>query len=185
MSDDTLKLSRFDRYKLANQLRILEALYPDEAEDIAIQREAIEHGYELLYRWQMEHIYDGDDVMTAEECLEVWDTLDMFDVISRSMEKSGNAAHGKNFASKFVGYDGNNETKFMSFAAYTVERLKRFEYVRRERGWNSHMPVRDMYRRMLTVWRSFGSSGRGLLSESQLTEVLEAAIHPENRRKGE
>lgn len=82
---DELKLTKLDRIFLVNQIRILEGLYPDEAESLSVQREALEHGYEMLYAWDFEYIYDGNDKMTVEESREVWDTMDMFDAIGRSM----------------------------------------------------------------------------------------------------
>ena len=60
MSEE-VKLTRVERYILSNQFRILEALYPDEASHFATTREALEHGYEILYDWDMEHIYDDTD----------------------------------------------------------------------------------------------------------------------------
>jgi uncharacterized protein YfbU (UPF0304 family) len=84
---------------------------------------------------------------------------------------------------KFAGYDGNNEAKFMSFARFTVERLKRFEYVPMQKPgyWNSHMPVRDIYGRMLAEWIKEPMPERMTMSEARLKAVLAAAIHPENR----
>lgn len=181
MAGEETKLSRLERYFLSNQLRILEALYPEEAADLAVRREAIERGYEMLYGWDMEHIYSGDDVMTAAESSEVWDTLDMFDSINRSVEKIGKDDLRKHIFYKFAGYDGNNETKFMSFAAFTVERLKRFEYVQLNRPgyWNSHLPVRDIYKRMLSEWRKIPQERRFDLTETEVRAVLGAATHPE------
>lgn len=183
MSDSKIELSQFERLILVNQMRILEALYPDDAESIAVQREAIEHGYEMFYRWQMEHIYTGGDVMTAEESIEVWDTFDMFDAINRAIEKYDKPEYREHFAAKFSGYDGNNESKFMAFAAYTVERLKRFEYVPLSRPghWNSHCPMRDVYGRMLQAWKTINRERRFELSESELKAILSAAVHPDNR----
>lgn len=183
MSDEEIKLTRFERYRLANELRILEALYPDEADDFAVQREALERGYELFYGWHMEHIYDGESVMSAKECLEVWDTLDMFDGINRAIKKVGKPEYREHFMAMFRGYDGNNESKFMGFARYTIERLKRFDYIplRETDKWNSHAPVREMYGRMREVWEGFGRDARFEMSEAQLRHVLEAADHPDNR----
>lgn len=178
---DELKLTKLDRIFLVNQFRILEGLYPAEAESLSVQREALEQGYEMLYAWDFAYIYDGDDKMTAEESREVWDTLDMFDAIGRSTP-AGIDTKDTPFT-KFAGYDGNNESKFMSFARFTVERLKRFEYVpmRRQGYWNSHMPVRDVYARMLAEWKKEPMPGRMTLSDARLKAVLAAAIHPENR----
>ena len=178
---DELKLTKLDRIFLVSKIRILEGLYPDEAESLSVQREALEHGYEMLYAWDFEYIYDGNDKMTVEESREVWDTMDMFDAIGRSMPDGFDL---KDFPfNKFAGYDGNNEAKFMSFARFTVERLKRFEYVPMQKPgyWNSHMPVRDIYGRMLAEWIKEPMPERMTMSEARLKAVLAAAIHPENR----
>lgn len=176
-----LKLSKLDRIFLTNQLRIMEALYPDEAAGFSIQREALERGYEMLYSWDFEYIYDGGDVMTEEESREVWDTLDMFDAIGRAIPADMDTS--KYPVTKFMGYDGNNETKFLSFAQFTVERLQRFEYVpmASPKYWNSHMPVRPMYRRMLEVWKEQPPIERVNLTRERLEQVLAAAINPESR----
>jgi uncharacterized protein YfbU (UPF0304 family) len=181
--EDDMKLTKLERYFISNQLKILEALYENEAEHLAVQREAIESGYEMLYDWGMEHIFTDTDVMTREESLEVWDTLDMFDAIGRAVQKFGESKFNNLSFSKFAGYDGNNEGKFMSFASYTVERLKRFRYVAmREDGyWNSHMPIRDIYCRMLDVWRQVPRERRFELSLDETDAILAAAIHPDNR----
>jgi len=178
-----MKLSKFERYLLANQLQILEALYPDEAEGFAVQREALEHGYEFIYAMHTDHIYDGDDKMTDDECREVWDTMDMFLSIDGSLEKIGRDGFDDQPMTKFVGYDGNNEAKFMSFASYTVKRLKRFTHlpVDKPNYFNSHMPTRDIYGRMLTEWKKIPDSNRFSMSSDQLQQVLQAAVHPDNR----
>jgi uncharacterized protein YfbU (UPF0304 family) len=176
-----LNLTKLDRIFLINQLRILEVLCPDEASQLSVQREALERGYELLYDLDFEHIYDGDSKMTVCESREVWDTMDMFGAIERSMPENMDVS---NFSmTKFAGYDGNNESKFMSFAQFTVERLKRFEHVPMQRPgyWNSHRPVRETYRRMLEKWTEVPSSERFTMSPEQVMLVLRAAIHPENR----
>lgn len=177
MSDE-MKLTRMDRIVLVNQLRIMEALYPDEAPQLGVQREALERGYELLYSWDFEHVYDGDAKMTADESREVWDTMDMFDAIERAMPEDFDCSRFP--TTKFAGYDGNNEAKFMSFARFTVERLKRFEYLPMQRPghWNSHMPVRDMYRRMLAEWRLTPPAERFDLPLETLERVLGAAAYP-------
>lgn len=180
MSDE-MKLSKLDRIFLINQLRILEALYPDEAEELGVRREVLERGYEMLYAWDYDYVYDGSDIMTAEESQEVWDTLDMFDAIQRSMPEGFDTKPYP--ITKFAGYDGNNEGKFLSFAQFTVERLKRFEYVPMQKDgyWNSHMPIRPVYLRMLAEWKRMDNLERFTMSDEELTRVLAAAIHPENR----
>jgi uncharacterized protein YfbU (UPF0304 family) len=178
-----MKLSRLERYFLSNQLRILEALYPEEAESFAVQREAVEQGYELAYTIGMDHIHDETDSVSDEDSKEVWDTMDMFLSIDRTIEESGlQELHSKHFT-RFAGYDGNSESKYMGFASFTVERLARFTHLPlKEDGYfNSHMPTRPVYQRMLQVWRNIPYDKRFPMSKERLLQVLEAAVHPEHR----
>ena len=58
-------LSRHERLFLYNQYKILEALYPGEAEYYSVKREALEYGYEIEYDLDtMEFI--SKEVMTRE-----------------------------------------------------------------------------------------------------------------------
>jgi uncharacterized protein YfbU (UPF0304 family) len=183
MPDEKLQLSRKERYYLSNQLRILEALYPAEASDFATKREIIERGYEYLYDEGMDNIFKDDDCMSVEQSSEVWDTLDMYDAINIAIERFKLIDKVSELNARFPGYDGNNESKFMAFAAFTVERLKRWEYLPRERpgNWNSHMPMRDMYRRMLTEWKKIPRQRRLDLTEIELHSILDASTHPDSR----
>jgi len=177
--EEEITFSRKERYFLSILLQILEQMNPEEADNIAVQREALERGYEMIYRWGLDHIYDGDDRMTYDESSEVWSTLDMFSSIARSAPPDQEDA----YRAKFRGYDGNNETKFMAFTAFTIERLERFEYVPMEKEgyFNSHMPMRDVYSRMLRVWQNIPSNSRFEMDKKQVTSVLRAATQPENQ----
>src|SRR3546814_2004917 len=89
MADDSPKLIRKERLFLSNQMRILEALYPEEAQYISTQRVAVERGYEFLYDFElMSHIYEGDDTLSSDEAKEVWDTLEMFGALGDADEKA-------------------------------------------------------------------------------------------------
>ena len=178
-----LKLNTLERIFLVNQLRILEALYPNEADQLSLQREALERGYEMLYAWDAQNIHTGDDIMTPDESHEVWDTMDMFDAINRSISEDIDT---KDYPlTRFAGYDGNNEAKFLSFAQFTVERLRRFEYLPMQRWgyWNSHMPVRPAYRRMLNEWYKIPTDNRFSMDGESLRRVLGAAKISESHGK--
>src|SRR3546814_16599785 len=96
MADDAPKLSRKERLFLSNQMRILEALYPEEAQYISTQRVAVERGYEFLYDFElMSHIYEGDDTLSSDEAKEVWDTLEMFGALGDADEKAAPAGASK------------------------------------------------------------------------------------------
>jgi hypothetical protein len=53
-----MELSIKERLGFIYQLRILEALYPDEANHYANHRTALEEGYALHYDWIVEHLHE-------------------------------------------------------------------------------------------------------------------------------
>ena len=175
MPENKLSLTLKERLFLSNQYRILEALYPDEADAYAVRREALEQGYELLYDWEVTHISDGEHMLTREEALEVWETFEMFDSLKRSAENLGKLEWlSKQRNSSFLGYDGNNETKFMALCSYTIERLGRFRYIDLpgENYFNSHCPMRPTYRKMLERWKECTGEDRFNLTKAQIGHVL-------------
>jgi uncharacterized protein YfbU (UPF0304 family) len=179
-----VELNKLERYYLSNQLRILEALYPNEADELAVQREAVEQGYSLVYDLGMDHILDGNDAMTTEESKEVWDVMDMFLSIDRTIQDLDLKALHEEHSTRFRGYDGNNESKFMGFAAFTLERLGRFTHLplKEKLYFNSHMPTRQIYARMLIEWRKIDYQNRFPMREDDLMRVLNSAKYPENSK---
>ncbi|MCY3674555.1 MAG: YfbU family protein [Paracoccaceae bacterium] len=168
-------LSRHERLFLYNQYKILEALYPGEAEYYSVKREALEYGYEIEYDLDtMEFI--SKEVMTREESIEVWDTFDMFDSFKISAEKGKFTDWlSKQHPSSFAGYDGNNETKFWLFARFTIQRLKRFEYLELSKQpdpFNSPIRMRDTYKRMLDKWKPLGFSKWQSLTQEDIKLIL-------------
>jgi uncharacterized protein YfbU (UPF0304 family) len=147
-------------------------MYPNEADSFAVHRKALEDGYALQYEVMFEHIYDE---MSEEECREVLDILDMYRAITFSfqrLEEAGESLEGltRNDIG-FQGFDGNNETKQMSYTQYFVHDLGRFQELtdgNKYKDFNSHFPTMDLYRRMLDEWRkkgkSFELSGKDMLN---------------------
>lgn len=177
-----MKLSKLERITLIHQHRIIQKLYPEES---AINEKAIEilsNGYEYLYDEIYQYVYEGNDVMSEDECKEVWETLAMFDSIDRTLESLGQHHDSRN-TTKFFGYDGNNEGKFLGFAEFTVMKEGRFSYLplHKDNYFNSHMPAREIYQRMLEVWSGIDASKRYPMSQESLEKVLAAAVHPTQR----
>ena len=162
-------MDKLKRYELINQLLILEKLYPEEADYYARNRKALENGYELHYSWLTENISDG---LSEEECKEVLDILDMYRSITFSWQR---LHEGEELPEKlkFRGFDGNNETALMSYVQYFVIDLERFDeltYGKEHPYFNSHFPMLDKYRRMLSVWKKYDFD----LTEEQIASVMEA-----------
>lgn len=144
--------------------------------------------------WSIPWKYSGipfESEETPEIVKKVLDILDMWNLIEysyqelsedgkKSLEKEAEL-FGKD--PKFLGFDGNSETDYMSTASFIVNKLERFEEFK-DRDFNSHYPLVDAYSRMLVVFEeirkdwSFGS-----LTERQLVNILKEITHPGSRNK--
>jgi hypothetical protein len=168
-----MDLTKKERIILANQLKILEKLDPDEAKYYANHRKAIEYGFKLHYSWIAESI--DDDEMSEEECQEVLNVLDMYRAITYSHQRLEDKTDIEPGAIKFRGYDGNNEPRQFSYTNYFITDLGRFDELRfgaEYPDFNSHCPMVDKYRRMLNIWEKYPD--RFNLGEEQIKELLEA-----------
>lgn len=171
-----MKLTRAERWILANQYRILEALYPSDGYDKA--REVLECGYELHYDWISEHIYGDRDVMTTSECEEVLAILDMFSMLEAAYEKLADRSGIEEWAVRFSGFDGNNETKQLGYARFFCSHDGgRYPELRRG-DFNSHCPTLDAYRRMLVEWEK--ASDKLSLTKEDVVRMASARRYPGN-----
>lgn len=171
-----MQLTRIERLLLSNQLRILEALYPKEAQAFAHQREAIEWGYEHHYRHCVEHVLE--DTLPEEACIEVIDTLDMFDALKLAMDGIGEIPEVKDWQVAYAGFDGNDEPHQLAYARWFCDEPN-CRFAALQPAKNSHMPVVERYRRQLTEWKK--CADRHELSREDVIRIAQAAIHPENR----
>lgn len=164
-------LSKKERLNLANQFKILEALYPEQAEDYARQRRAFELGFALHYSDAFEGM---DEETSAEECREVLDILDMFVVMQRAFESLGRPGTVDPEDLKFRGFDGNNETKQYLYVRYLFD-LGRYESLHGQGHFddlNSHAPMLPQYCGMLETWRSISVEKRYRLDERALLRLV-------------
>ena len=168
-----MELDKKERLILSNQLKILEKLYPDEADYYAQHRKALEEGYALHYSWLFENIYDE---MSVEECKEVLDFLDMYRAITFSYQKLEDKGELESHSYlKFSGFDGNNETKQMAYAQYFMIDLDRYQELRYDQpspDLNSHMQMLPKYRNMLKKWKN--CKDKNYLSKDDIELILSA-----------
>jgi uncharacterized protein YfbU (UPF0304 family) len=148
-----MKLTRAERWILANQCRILEKLYPEEAKHLAETREALESGYSLHYAPE----YIDKNELTEQECREVLDILSMCYDIKHSYDRLADKAGIDAWRVEFRGFDGNEETKQLQYARFFCKhdggRFK--DLVPDGEVPNSHAPLTRLYRAMLPRWREW------------------------------
>ena len=107
--------------------------------------------------WQYTGIFSDNSEPNPPEVTEVVNYLDMWSFIERAYENL-NAADKKLLSddpdivqTQFTGFDGNNETEYMSVARFLILQLKRFTEFK-DRDLNSHYPMIGRYRRMYSVF---------------------------------
>ncbi|WP_162515679.1 YfbU family protein [Aeromonas sobria] len=80
----------------------------------------------------------------------------------------------------FIGFDGNNESEYMSAARFLVNKTGRFADFE-GRKFNSHAPSIDGYKRMLVAFDRVHEAFTHRLTVEQIIEIMNERIHPSNR----
>lgn len=168
-----MKLTQSERWILSNQCRILELLDRENASHWTTAKEAIDSGYELEYSSLSKYI--DSEVVTEEECREVFDILLMFDTLQHAYKNLPDKSGIEEWRIKFAGFDGNNEVKQMAYARYYCN-LDGGRFVNLDRGdnFNSHSPVLDRYRSMLSEWKK--SEKKHELTKDDIARITDQGI---------
>lgn len=110
--------------------------------------------------WQMPGM-NFPKANTPPHVSEVVDILDMWEVVERSFEGLDQAErddienNDDLYQPRFVGFDGNNETKYMSVARFFVNDMDRFQRFH-GRDFNSHLPCVSRYLDMVSAFKACG-----------------------------
>lgn len=162
-----MSLTRIERLLLFNQYRILEVLVPDLTDTYRMYQEILENGFEFEYDEILNNIYK--ETLSEESSKEIINVLVMYQALRRSGLPEEETT--------FEGYDGNNETDFMSYVDFLYLDQGKFRDVIPGRDRiNSHSPMKAVYRRMLAKWREFGEDR--VLTKEQAQEILNAQAAP-------
>ena len=145
-----MEISKKDRVILINQYRILSALNKDAEDHYNELIGILENGYEIFYSMIDEWILDDMPIDNGKFVLNI---LDLYRAIEDLKRSSKNQDLHKHHHSYFAGFDGNNETQYMGFARFLIEKQGKFseqrQYLRKNDNLNSHVPMRGKYKRML------------------------------------
>jgi uncharacterized protein YfbU (UPF0304 family) len=177
---DDIPETLFKRMVLANQYRILSHLdsrsadYGSKAAEMAVEC------------WRVESLPDVEaiqsysrDCLTRQDQKFVLDSLHVFELIQDGIKK-GMEPKTEHPMIQFPGFDGNNETKLMSYARHVVENENRFESVERSfQDFNSHMPTVEIYQRMISAWERLGKPLH--ITEELFDALIDAQMHPSRR----
>jgi uncharacterized protein YfbU (UPF0304 family) len=162
-----VSLSRIERLLLFNQYRILEVLVPDLTDTYRMYQEILENGFEFEYDEILKNIYK--ETLSEEDSKQIIKVLVMYQALRRSGLPEEETTFG--------GYDGNNETDFMSYVDFLYLAQGKFRDVIPSRDRiNSHTPMKDAYRRMLAKWREYREDRE--LTKEHAQEILDARRAP-------
>ncbi len=132
------------------------------------------------------HGTDNDDppaVDHATEIMSMWENIEFSyeELSDEDKERVKKEAHPFGEHVSFRGFDGNNESEYLSIARFLTDKLDRFSLFK-GRHLNSHMPSLATYDRMLAAYRTVLSSNPiPPLPASQLIAILNEQTHPSQR----
>jgi len=168
-----MEITKRDRLILINQYRILASLNKAEADHYEELISILENGYTIFYSQLEEWISDDVPEEEGRFVLEVLDLYRAIEDVKRATKDSRLLAHHYAY---FRGFDGNNETEYMSFCRFLIEKQGKFQeqkqYLLRNDNLNSHMPMTAKYRRMLVEANSLSDKWR--MSADDALRVLDA-----------
>jgi uncharacterized protein len=165
-----MELSKLERLLLDNQYQILSFVDPGNAKWYDRMREALQNGYEAAYSSLFNGIFDP---LPAPECSFVVHTMAMFDALQQSYAALSDKGGIDQSRLRFSGFDGNNETEYMGYAQFLVEKEERFTTLQLGGdGFNSHRLIIPEYKAMLTLWYGMGQANQ--LTADQIRQILGA-----------
>lgn len=168
-----MKLSKFERLLLINQYDILKVIDPDNSKEYDLNREVLMQGYEQHYdelvTWLMEDFPEGK----SEEVISI---LQMYRSLNFSYQNLDGEEKQKIEVEKlkFKGFDGNNETSYMTYARFFMHDMDRYKELwdnEKYPDYNTHWPVLGMYRKMLSVWESFDKKYSNDLTVEEILKI--------------
>lgn len=143
--------------------------------------EVIWGGHYWAPRWEMPGLYHDHadqptDVRFVVDVLDMWSFIEAgyAKLVKKDKERIEAEVGPLGKSVRFIGFDGNNESELMSIALFFVEKMGRFTEFK-GRDMNSHAPMSEAYRRMLSAFEPMraGLVGTGL-SASQIINILQA-----------
>lgn len=153
-----MQLTKKDRLFLINQYEILKRLDKENPDGYDEYIKILSSGYTIFYDMIDQWIFDE---MPEDEGRFVLDILSIYRVIEDYKRKNQSDSEIKDHHwGTFRGFDGNNETEYMSFTQFIIHTQGKFgeqlEYQRKTDNYNSHMPTLQKYKHMVQKWVELG-----------------------------
>lgn len=172
----------WERAYLAHLMEIKQTLGQDINEELL---DALRDGYPRYYSFEEIHV--SKEEMSDDSMRFVERTLGMYAHLQRSYKESDKKNAELEADLQFPGFDGNAGDGHLGYLGFLVKH-NRFTYVQpldKGHAINSHMIVTHVYERMLEAYESIkiGNYDSRALTIDEIQLVIDARIHPENRKR--
>lgn len=166
-------LTKKDRLVLINQYKILAELDRDDESYYLELIQILQNGYSIFYSMVDEWVSDEMSEDAGRFVLNILDLYRAIEDVKRSTKDEKITTHRNSF---FRGFDGNNESSYLSFCRFLIDTQGKFQeqkpYLLKNDNLNSHMPMRDKYLRMLEAAKRVESIWS--MSPEEVIDILEA-----------
>ncbi|KZN50017.1 YfbU family protein [Pseudoalteromonas luteoviolacea] len=166
-----MNLSQQERLQLINQFEILSIQNENDASHYQELIKILQSGYTIFYNQVFQHL---SEEMSEESCQLVLNILDLYRAIEDTRARTACKELDDHHRSTFLGFDGNGETEYMCFARFLVVEQGKFreqeQYLQKNDNMNSHMPMIEIYRRMLieagnyNIWQMSAEDALNILN---------------------
>jgi hypothetical protein len=165
-----MKLSRTERWVLANQYRIMAALYPDQGATYRSYAEALERGYANAIDRFSAHVVRDDT--SHKESDEVDEILDLFYALQRSFRTMEDPYGIDDWRLHFPGFDRKTEEDYLGYAHFSLSHEGRYPNLTSAPTLDTGRPMLRDYRRMVEEWKKRGGSNQ--LDREDVVAILDA-----------
>ncbi|MDN3610334.1 YfbU family protein [Vibrio ostreicida] len=147
-----MQISNTQRLILSNQYQLMAKLDPENAINYSRLQTIVERGYTL----QLNQLSQDFDCLSESDCQEVIDIMEMFHAmqVSASLhnDKARPAIDQRRLS--FLGFDTHMESRYVHYVRFIITSEGRYtQFLKGGHDFNTHVPMIEKYRRMLSVWR--------------------------------
>ncbi|WP_428773665.1 YfbU family protein [Vibrio sp.] len=166
-----MEMTNAQRLILSNQYQLMSKLDPENAAKYQRLQTIVERGYALQMRELDKHFGS----LSEAECREIIDIMEMYHAMQEShkmlSEQDGNQVDIRRL--QFLGFDIATEAHLVHYVRFVVDSEGLYpQFDKSEHHYNSHTPMLEKYRRMLTTWRNCPRQYH--LSPTELAQIYNA-----------
>jgi len=148
-----MEMTNAQRLILSNQYHLMSQMDPENSAKYQRLQTIVERGYEL----QMRELNKEFGCLSEVECREIIDIMEMYHAMQESnkMLTDSERQDVDQRRLQFLGFDIATEAQAVNYVRFLVDSEGLYPHFdKADHHFNSHVPMLEKYRRMLTTWRN-------------------------------